>query len=299
MRSFFRQPFDDVMACLEPIVTVKSPIRAMGLMMATLIVAWFIYVPIHELLHVLGCVLAGGEVQQLEIARRYGGALVARVFPFVVSGGEYAGRLSGFDWKGSDLIYLATDFMPYLLTVLIGVPLIRLATRRRRPVVFGLGIVLGLAPFYNLPGDYYEMGSIITTRVVTWTVGPDTGDSTHASDVPAPEAAVDGGSRRNAENIFALPPKTDAASGATQAPAEPAFNELRSDDVIKLLTEVVTRPGERGLEGVGEIAVGLLIVFVGMAVAVLLAFGTYRLGRLFSGVVLPSATGSGLAPTRG
>lgn len=256
------------MACLEPIVTVKSPIRAMGLMMATLIVTWFIYVPIHELLHVLGCVLAGGEVQQLEIARRYGGAMVARVFPFVVSGGEYAGRLSGFDWKGSDLIYLATDFMPYLLTVLIGVPLIRLATRRRRPVVFGLGIVLGLAPFYNLPGDYYEMGSIITTRVVTWTIGPDTDNSAHASDAPAPEAA--------------------------RAPAEPAFNELRSDDVIKLLTEVVTRPGERGLEGVGEIAVGLLIVFVGMGIAVLLAFGTYRLGRLFSGLVLPRTTGSAL-----
>lgn len=288
MRSFFRQPFDDVMACLEPIVTVKSPIRAMGLMMATLIVAWFIYVPIHELLHVLGCVLSGGEVQQLEIARRYGGALLARVFPFVVSGGEYAGRLSGFDWKGSDLIYLATDFMPYLLTVLIGVPLIRLATRRRRPVVFGLGIVLGLAPFYNLPGDYYEMGSIITTRVVTWTIGSDAGDSAHASDAPTPDAAVDGGSAS----------KADAVSDAAQAPAEPAFNELRSDDVIKLLTEVVARPGELGLEGVGGIAVGLLIVFVGMVVAVLLAFGTYRLGRLFSGVVLPRAAESGLTPTR-
>ncbi len=65
MRSFFRQPFDDVLACLETIVTVKGPIRAMGSMMATLIVAWFIYVPIHELLHVLGCLLAGGEVDRM------------------------------------------------------------------------------------------------------------------------------------------------------------------------------------------------------------------------------------------
>lgn len=288
MRSFFRQPFDDVLACLERIVTVKSPIRAMAPMMATLIVAWFIYVPIHELLHVLGCLLAGGEVDRLEIAPLYGGALMARVFPFVVSGGEYAGRLSGFDWKGSDLIYLATDFMPYLLTVLIGVPLIRLAAGRRRPVMFGLGIILGLAPFYNLPGDYYEMGSIITTRVVTWTIGSDTGDSAHASDAPASDAAVDGGSVT----------KTDMASDAARAPAEPAFKELRSDDVIKLLTEVVARPGERGLEGVGEIAVALLIVLVGMVVAVLLAFGTYRLGRLFSDVVLSRTTGSGLTPTR-
>ncbi len=288
MRSFLRQPFDDVLACLEPIVTVKTPIRAMGLMMATLIVAWFIYVPIHEPLHVLGCLLAGGEVHQLEIAPRYGGALVARIFPFVVSGGEYAGRLSGFDWKGSDLIYLATDFMPYLLTVFIGVPLIRLAAQRRRPVVFGVGIVLGLAPFYNLPGDYYEMGSIITTRAVTWVVGPDTDNSAHVSDASEPDAVADGGSA----------PKADAASDATRAPAEPAFNELRSDDVIKLLTEVVARPGERGLEGVGEIAIGLLIVFMGMAIAVLLAFGTYRLGRLFSVVVLPRTSGSGVTPTR-
>jgi hypothetical protein len=29
---------------------------------------------------------------------------------------------------------------------------------------------VGLAPFYNLPGDYYEMGSILTTRIASWLV---------------------------------------------------------------------------------------------------------------------------------
>jgi hypothetical protein len=91
---------------------------------------------------------------------------LARIFPFVVSGGEYAGRLSGFDWKGSDLIYLATDFMPFLLTVLVGVPLLKMCAVRSRPLLFGPGVVVGLAPFVSLFGDYFEMGSIITTRAV-------------------------------------------------------------------------------------------------------------------------------------
>ncbi len=32
-------------------------------------------------------------------------------------------------------------------------------------------MVLGLAPFYNMPGDYFEMGSIITTRLLTLVQG--------------------------------------------------------------------------------------------------------------------------------
>ena len=34
-----------------------------------------------------------------------------------------------------------------------------------------MAIVVGLAPFYNMPGDYFEMGSIITTRVLTLFAG--------------------------------------------------------------------------------------------------------------------------------
>ncbi len=125
---------------------------------------WWIYVPIHELLHVLGCVLAGGSVSELQIDPKYGAALLAKVFPFVVSGGDYAGRLSGFDTRGSDLIYLATDFMPFLLTVVLGVPALkRLAHTRSLPLV-GIAVVVGLAPFCSLIGDYYEMGSILATR---------------------------------------------------------------------------------------------------------------------------------------
>ena len=179
MRAFFRQPMDDVIACLGHLMTVRSPLKAMGPTLLAMVAFWFVYVPIHEILHVVGCVATGGEVSQLEIAPRYFGGLLAEIFPFVVSGSEYAGQLTGFDTKGNDLIYLATDFGPFVLTVLFGVLVIRLCARKRRPFLLGVGIVVGLAPFYNLPGDYYEMGSIITTRVVTiLTGGPLVGTAT-------------------------------------------------------------------------------------------------------------------------
>ena len=79
---------------------------------------WILYVPIHELLHAAGCLALGGRVDELEIQAMYGGALLERVFPFVRAGGEYAGRLTGFDTGGSDLVYLATVATPFLLSLL-------------------------------------------------------------------------------------------------------------------------------------------------------------------------------------
>ena len=38
-------------------------------------------------------------------------------------------------------------------------------------MLFGAGIVVGLAPFYNLFGDYYEMGSVIVTHIATIITG--------------------------------------------------------------------------------------------------------------------------------
>ncbi|MHC4695843.1 MAG: hypothetical protein ACYTFA_03760 [Planctomycetota bacterium] len=171
VRTFFRQPFDDVIGCLEHIMTVGSPFKQLAPMLISMVVTWFIYVPIHELLHVAGVVAPGGAVSVLEVAPRYGGTILAEHIPWVVSGGAYAGRLSGFDTRGSDLIYLSCVFMPFVLSVLIGVPLVKICMKRRRPILFGVAIVVGLAPFYNTPGDYFEMGSIMTTRVLTLFAG--------------------------------------------------------------------------------------------------------------------------------
>ena len=126
---------------------------------------WWVYVPVHELLHAAGCLAAGGEVTRLEIAPVYGGGLLARVFPFVVAGGEYAGRLAGFDTHGSDFVYLATDLAPFVLTLFPGVWLLRLAARKRLAFPFGASLPFALAPFLSAPGDAYEIGSVIVTRL--------------------------------------------------------------------------------------------------------------------------------------
>jgi hypothetical protein len=171
IRSFFRQPIDDVLAALEQLVTVRNPLTTMVPALVTMLITWFTYVGIHELLHVAGCLAAGGSVTTLEISSRYGGAIYAKYFDFVVTGSEYAGRLSGFNTKGSDWTYMATVFGPFVLTVLFGVTLVKLCAKRRRPILFGVAIVVGLAPFYNLQGDYFEMGSILVTRAVTVVFG--------------------------------------------------------------------------------------------------------------------------------
>ena len=138
---------------------------------AFLLAGWFIYVPIHELLHAAGCLLSGGTVSQLEIAPHYGAAFLQQFFPFVSVGSDYAGRLSGFDTHGSDMIYLITVFFPYLLTIFIGVPLLKscrhlLMNRGLQCLKTGVALPMAYAPFISLTGDYYEMGSILISRWV-------------------------------------------------------------------------------------------------------------------------------------
>ena len=143
-------------------------LKGLALALAGLAAGWWLYVPIHELLHAAGCLAAGGSVTRLEIAPLYGGALLQRIVPFVVAGGDYAGRLSGFATGGSDLVYLATDLGPFVLTLLPGVWWLRKAGRAGRPVQFGLSLPFALAPFLSLPGDAYEIGSILVTRLPPW-----------------------------------------------------------------------------------------------------------------------------------
>ena len=166
VRALFEAPLDDLAAALEAsVVAAPRRWRAAALVLGSVVLTWWVYVPVHELLHALGCALAGGTVHELQIAPEYGAALLARLFPFVVAGGPYAGRLSGFDTHGSDLAYLATDALPFALTVVVGVPLLLHCRRGPHPLRCGAAIVLAAAPFYSVTGDYYEMGSIIVTRL--------------------------------------------------------------------------------------------------------------------------------------
>ncbi len=133
-----------------------------------LLVGWWVYVPLHELLHAAACLVAGGSVSRLEIDPLYFGGVLEQLIPWVESGSEYAGRLSGFATGGSDLVYLLTDFGPFLLTILPGVWWLRRAARRGHAPLFGAALPFALAPFLSLTGDAYEIGSILVSRIPPW-----------------------------------------------------------------------------------------------------------------------------------
>ncbi len=135
------------------------------------LLSWWVYVPVHELMHAFGCILAGGSVGRLDLAPLYGAELLEKVFPFIHSGSEYAGQLKEFDTGGSDIVYLVTVFSPYLLTVFPGVPLIRRVHASKSPlrgsIKLGLAMPFAFAPFVSMTGDFYETGSIVTTRLAS------------------------------------------------------------------------------------------------------------------------------------
>ncbi|HYD47696.1 MAG TPA: hypothetical protein VEB21_05080 [Terriglobales bacterium] len=165
MIAFLRAPLDDYLAALT--AAAAQP-RALWLLLFAAVLSWWLYVPVHELLHAYGCLWSGGEVTRLEIDAIYGAALLQRWFPFVAVGSEYAGQLTGFDTHGSDWIYLATDALPFLLTVVLGVPLLRAAAQAApAPAALQLGaaIPIAFAPFISLTGDYYEMASILISKL--------------------------------------------------------------------------------------------------------------------------------------
>jgi len=167
IKTILALPFEDFFSGLESCLSRFSPLYIAALIISFLI-SWWVYVPLHELGHALGCILGGGTVSELEISPMYGAAFLKEIFPFVSVGSEYAGQLTGFDTRGSDLIYLLTDFFPYLLTIFIGVPLLRSASRSKpfwASVKLGLGLPIAFAPFISFSGDYYEMGSIIISKI--------------------------------------------------------------------------------------------------------------------------------------
>ncbi len=142
--------------------------KGLVLMLVGLGFGWWLYVPVHELLHVLGCVITGGEVRELQVDAAYGGVLLAKIFDFVVVGSKYAGQLTDFD-REPDLSYLSTVMMPFALTIFPGVWYLRKSGEDGKPFLFGMMLPVALAPFISITGDAYETGSIIaTTRFGPW-----------------------------------------------------------------------------------------------------------------------------------
>lgn len=166
---FSSSPFHDVFRGLER--CLDGGYRALAKVAVGLALGWWLYVPVHELLHALGCVATGGTVTRLEISRVYGGELLARFLPFVHPQSEYAGRLSGFSTGGSDLVYLATDLAPFVLTLFPGWWWLRRAGRRGDATSYGAALPVALAPLLSLPGDAYEIGAIAATRLPPFVAG--------------------------------------------------------------------------------------------------------------------------------
>jgi hypothetical protein len=131
--------------------------------LAGLIVFWHLYVPFHELLHVAGCLLGGGQVTSLTLKPQYGGSILGKLFSFVVPESEYAGRLTGFT-APNGWVYAFVDFLPYTIS-LFGLTVIMYCRRKRAAFLLGLGFILAFVPFMSVPGDYYEAVSLVTTRM--------------------------------------------------------------------------------------------------------------------------------------
>ncbi len=165
--GILRQVLDDYLEALEAL-RGGSPGFVFGAAAAGLVLSWWLYVPVHELLHAYGCLWTGGRVDRLEIDAIYGARWLQAWFPFVHVGSDYAGQLTGFDPGGDDRVYLATVFAPFVLTVFPGVAMLRWVTQMRRPVgaafTLGAAVPLAYAPLISLGGDFYEIGSIVVTR---------------------------------------------------------------------------------------------------------------------------------------
>ncbi|MBN1878526.1 hypothetical protein JW823_00270 [bacterium] len=149
-----------------PFQRVDDRLKSLAILVSSIGLTWFIYVPIHELLHVGGCVITGGTVSELILGREYGADLLRHIFPFITPiTTQYAGRVTGFQPNG-DIGYLVTVFAPFILTVFPGVWFIGKALQTAKIWFWGPGIVMGLASFYNLTGDFFEIGTIFSTRLL-------------------------------------------------------------------------------------------------------------------------------------
>jgi hypothetical protein len=171
VREVIFLPFHDYIASLNACFPDLKVIHGLTIL-AACIITWWVYVPVHELFHALGCLLGGGEVSHLNLSPVYGAHFLKKLFPFISAGSDYAGRLTGFNTFNSDTTYLLTVSFPYIITILIGVPLLRSAasgtsSRMLCCIKFGSSLPLAYSPFISVTGDFYEIGSIVVTRIVS------------------------------------------------------------------------------------------------------------------------------------
>ncbi len=164
LSSFIFVPATRFMNLYQQVLSSPDSGKAIVFLFSGLFSGWWLYVPVHELLHAAGCLLGGGEVHLLEIKTLYGGRILAHIFDFVKPAGDYAGRLSGFETHGSDWIYALTVFSPYVLSF-FGFLFLDMAARRKNIFIFAFCLPLTFAPVISLTGDFFELGSLALFQV--------------------------------------------------------------------------------------------------------------------------------------
>jgi len=169
--GFWYRPMHDYEILLGHVFQHHNGFRILALMLSAL-AGWWLYVPIHELLHAAGCIWSGGEVTRLELSPEYGAYFLQQWFPWVAVGSDYAGQLTGFDTRQHDGIYLATILLPYVLTIFPGMWLFYRAllsdwSHLSAWIVTGFSLAMVLAPFISIFGDMYEAASILMSRGVS------------------------------------------------------------------------------------------------------------------------------------
>ena len=154
------QPWHTFSELYSEVLDQRSALRSLSLLMAAVLLGWWNYVPLHEFLHVGGCLIAGGSVSELQIDPLYGGHYFSRWFSFVESTSDaYAGRSSGFDTGGSDWVYASTVYFPYL-PGLLSFLMLRLFSGKKSAFGFGLVVPWAAGPLLSLSGDFLELGSL-------------------------------------------------------------------------------------------------------------------------------------------
>ncbi len=157
--SFVFKPFHTFSLHFGELLSGPSGIKRLIVILLGVLLGWWIYVPLHEFLHVGGCLLGGGQVKTLHLDPLYGGHIFASLFSFVSAGGEYAGRLTDFDTGESDWVYALAVYSPFFLT-LPGFQLMKWSGNSYRSLVFGLALPFAFAPMISLTGDFLELGSL-------------------------------------------------------------------------------------------------------------------------------------------
>jgi len=170
--GFWARPLHDYQLLLLQAFKHYSLPRLLVLMLTT-VAGWWVYVPVHELLHAFGCLWTGGEVTRLEISPEYGAAILQHWFDWVAVGSDYAGQLTGFNTYGNDFIYLVTVLLPYVLTIFPGIwwfyrALLGNWSGWTTWALMGISVAMVVAPFVSVFGDMYEAASIVFTRAVSW-----------------------------------------------------------------------------------------------------------------------------------